>query len=216
MSQLLTLLLINAFSQYLTAFVNKLRSQNISSILVSLYGAWDTANRTAINTESMNISELDLQYTLTEAFYMCMLQVSPTEIIAGIKKGQADKAPFTVASRPSESLFMHHEASRRINTGAALGKKGETTKTLQEQLTSCADLEAAALIVAEFFRARLASLLSIPIDDIQPDSDLTSLGADSLSASDIRNWFLKELDADVSVLKILSGSTIVQRKFNPV
>lgn len=211
----MTLILISIFSQYLTTFVNKLRSHDIPSILVSLYGTWDPACRSPDNTQSMNISELDLLYTLTEAFYMCMSQASPTELIAGIKKGHEEKMPLTVIGRPSESLFLHHQVSHRKNSGTVLGKKGEVSKTLQEQLLRCVDLETVASTVSEFFRARLADLLNIQTDKIHLDSDLTSLGADSLSASDIRNWFLKELDADVSVLKILSGSTIAQRKLNP-
>lgn len=48
------------------------------------------------------------------------------------------------------------------------------------------------------------------MDDDRPVLDLTAdkLGIDSLVAVDIRSWFIKELQVEIPVLKILSGATI--------
>ena len=58
------------------------------------------------------------------------------------------------------------------------------------------------------FTAKLKS--SLQIQDTQSIGDLSadSLGIDSLVAVDIRSWFIKELQVDIPVLKILSGATV--------
>ena len=51
---------------------------------------------------------------------------------------------------------------------------------------------------------------SLQIEEAQSiiDSAAENLGIDSLVAVDIRSWFIKELQVDIPVLKILSGSTV--------
>jgi len=45
--------------------------------------------------------------------------------------------------------------------------------------------------------------------DFRPDVALIELGADSLVAVELRTWFLKEVEFEVSVLKILGGASTI-------
>lgn len=68
-------------------------------------------------------------------------------------------------------------------------------------------------IIQDCFIIQLQILLGVAADDrsasqIMPDSRTDELGIDSLIAVEIRSWFLKNLNVNVPVLKILSGVTI--------
>jgi hybrid polyketide synthase/nonribosomal peptide synthetase ACE1 len=59
---------------------------------------------------------------------------------------------------------------------------------------------------------RLRSILMLPKTEmIDPNTPLVQLGANSIMAVDIRAWFLKELDVDIPVLKILGPDETVAR-----
>lgn len=59
------------------------------------------------------------------------------------------------------------------------------------------------------FTSRLQQILQIPAEDTVSDTmTLIEQGVDSLVAVEVRSWFLKELDIDMPVLKVLSGASI--------
>ena len=60
------------------------------------------------------------------------------------------------------------------------------------------------------FSSRLKQILQIDIeDDISETVALVEQGVDSLVAVDVRSWFLKEIDVDMPVLKVLDGATMI-------
>ncbi|AEO63908.1 polyketide synthetase [Thermothielavioides terrestris NRRL 8126] len=66
-------------------------------------------------------------------------------------------------------------------------------------------------IVQDGFIRKLRAILQIPVDKEASQilaSAIDDLGVDSLVAVEIRSWFLKELDAEVPVFKILSGGLV--------
>ena len=46
-------------------------------------------------------------------------------------------------------------------------------------------------------------------DDVSETTTLVEQGVDSLVAVEVRSWFLKEIDVDVPVLKVLGGATMI-------
>ena len=60
------------------------------------------------------------------------------------------------------------------------------------------------------FASRLRQILQITNeDDISETTTLVEQGVDSLVAVEVRSWFLKEIDVDVPVLKVLGGATMI-------
>jgi hybrid polyketide synthase/nonribosomal peptide synthetase ACE1 len=56
--------------------------------------------------------------------------------------------------------------------------------------------------------ARLRRILAVSPDEVINEKvTLVDQGVDSLMAVEVRSWFLKELDVDIPVLKILGGSS---------
>ncbi|GES65928.1 putative polyketide synthase [Aspergillus terreus] len=69
----------------------------------------------------------------------------------------------------------------------------------------------AAAVIKESFIARLKRILQIPQDEsVNERATLVEQGVDSIMAVEVRSWFLKELDVDMPVLKILSASATIQ------
>ncbi|KAH8588580.1 putative lovastatin nonaketide synthase [Bisporella sp. PMI_857] len=63
-------------------------------------------------------------------------------------------------------------------------------------------LEAAG-IIEDALCSRLAKALAISIEDINANQPMHSYGVDSLVAVEVRNWLIRELQADISVFDIL-------------
>lgn len=63
--------------------------------------------------------------------------------------------------------------------------------------------------LADAMLAKLGRVLQIPSEDeFNETAAIVDMGVDSLVAVEIRSWFLQELDLDMSVLKILGGSSV--------
>ena len=50
-------------------------------------------------------------------------------------------------------------------------------------------------------------MLQMDENSFRPDAPLIEMGVDSLVAVEIRSWFLKEVNVDMAVLKILGGAS---------
>ncbi|KAI0099139.1 hypothetical protein GGR51DRAFT_565130 [Nemania sp. FL0031] len=80
----------------------------------------------------------------------------------------------------------------------------EARKSLQEELAGLEAKQEVADVILAALKKRLQSLLGLPESSIHPNSSVAELGLDSISAAEIRSWFLKNLGNQFAVLKILS------------
>lgn len=79
--------------------------------------------------------------------------------------------------------------------------------------TIVGDLQNKANKCVDAFFLKIQAALQIPVetDKSQVLSSMTDdLGIDSLVAVEIRSWFLKELEAEIPVFKVLSGGSVTQ------
>lgn len=100
------------------------------------------------------------------------------------------------------SLSHHHGEKEDAAHLAVLALPHATTK------------EEAAGIVRDGIRHKLASLLAIPVENIDQAKSVSSNGVDSLVAMEFRAWVAKDLGADVPLLDIMgTGSlTVISEK----
>ena len=64
--------------------------------------------------------------------------------------------------------------------------------------------------MTEALKFRLQQILQTPADDqVSETMTLVEQGVDSLIAVEVRSWFLKELDIDMPVLKVLGGASVL-------
>lgn len=69
-------------------------------------------------------------------------------------------------------------------------------------------LEEAAEAVAQGLARKLGAALGMPSSDVDTTKPLHQYGVDSLLAVEIRNWFAKEIKADVAIFDIMGQGSI--------
>lgn len=94
-----------------------------------------------------------------------------------------------------------------ISTGA--GRDGSSSAPLNVQLARAPSREAALALCYEALAAKLAQVLVLSVEDMNPAITVASLGLDSLVAIEIRNWIAREANANVQVLELLSSGSLM-------
>ncbi|KAK8147942.1 hypothetical protein G3M48_000684 [Beauveria asiatica] len=152
-----------------------------------------------------NIAEHDLHQLFAEA------------ILAG-RPGCTESSEITTGLQPFypernakpeffEDIRFNHFVLQEQDKKALAS--GGSNVPIHVQLTEAKTRDEAGAIIKDGFLARLRRTLMMSVDEtINETVSLVEQGIDSLMAVEVRSWFLKELDIDIPVLKILGGSSI--------
>ncbi|KXH45471.1 hypothetical protein CNYM01_00860 [Colletotrichum nymphaeae SA-01] len=135
---------------------------------------------------------------------------------APMQAGQANKAVWTsdprlMALKPYTALSTdsQHQQNNQHGDGRSSGGAG-----VREQVAHAETEDDAVAAVAAAFGAKLETMLQLPKGAVHESNGLerpiVDLGIDSLVAVEIRTWFLKELDTEVPIVKILGGETVLE------
>ena len=155
-------------------------------------------------------------FGLTETEYLGLMEAAMTwyaeprfdqhhaaQIISGVVTGDGvmtygierpyflDDPLFDVVSKKTVRVIKATEET----TGQLLGP----------QLAKSNSLQQAVDFVKDALAGRVSKILHIAEEDIDTSRPVHSYGIDSLVAVEIRNWILKEVQADVSLFEILSS-----------
>jgi hybrid polyketide synthase/nonribosomal peptide synthetase ACE1 len=169
-----------------------------------------------------DISEQDLHQMFAEAILVGRPESEECpEIVTGFAPAYADaeiKAPYRsdlkfchfILERPGDKLIGSQAAVVSVKIQLSTSKtRGQVHDALKgENLETCL-IENPLTFAIGSFVARLRKILQIPAEDeLSQTMALVELGVDSLVAVEVRSWFLKELDIDMRVLKVLGGASI--------
>ncbi|KAJ6145305.1 hypothetical protein N7470_009200 [Penicillium chermesinum] len=102
---------------------------------------------------------------------------------------------------------LYETAKEKLGSGGP-GASGPSVP-LHVMLHSAETKEAALEICYQALAAKLAQVLVISLDDMDPSVTVSSLGLDSLVAIEIRNWIAREANANVQVLELLSSGSLM-------
>ncbi len=80
--------------------------------------------------------------------------------------------------------------------------------TPKQALKQVASLPEAVSVITDALIGKLSSVLVIPVEEMGADKALVALGLDSLVAVEVRSWILRELEAAVTTMELLTGSSI--------
>ncbi|KAH8815396.1 iterative type I polyketide synthase [Xylogone sp. PMI_703] len=106
----------------------------------------------------------------------------------------------------SYPLFTH---LRTVSAGARSGaSESDPSFITQSLLQAATSLEQAAGIISDGIRAKLSSLLAMPVENIDPGKSVSSNGVDSLVAMEFRAFLAKDLGADIPLLDIMGTASI--------
>jgi len=150
----------------------------------------------------------DLHSLLSIAIQDDATDYHPGQIICGL-------TPLSSSDQDDGRRYWMHEdrfiALRNTGKGASgegADKGGSSSAvSLAEELRRCgADNAAAATdIVTAALVQRLARLMMMPAEDIDPGRPLNAYGVDSLVAVEVRNWIKREMAVDVSVFEVMAS-----------
>lgn len=114
----------------------------------------------------------------------------------------------------SHCLLSNDEESSTASGGpnVAAGSGTQIGLPLKTRLAQALTRDAVFAAVHGAFLLKLAALYQRPVEDLAredpADLQLAEMGTDSLLATEIRNWFIKTLQVNIPVLKILSGASV--------
>ncbi|KAK3290192.1 BcPKS5, polyketide synthase [Chaetomium fimeti] len=133
------------------------------------------------------------------------------EVATGVSLFRDDpQTHIQLRTNPRFSHFMLHDAA--AGAGAHGGHGGANkTERLRVRLAAIKSLDEARDVVRDAFVDRLRRILMAHNDTtVDPKASVIGQGVDSIMAVELRSWFLKELDIDMPVLKILGADTTVE------
>ncbi|KAI9708162.1 MAG: putative Hybrid PKS-NRPS biosynthetic cluster [Bogoriella megaspora] len=128
------------------------------------------------------------------------------EIMTGLRMARMDDADKV-------TWFYNPKFSHCVlwpEGGAAEAAASTQNVSVKIQLLGATTPEAVLQVVQEGFVAKLKSSLQIEESVNILNMSADELGLDSLVAVDIRNWFIKEINVKMQVLKILGGFTVAE------
>ncbi|CAI7573351.1 unnamed protein product [Penicillium crustosum] len=114
-----------------------------------------------------------------------------------------------------ENNFWIQDARFSLLYEAARGTLGSSSQSdgpsvpLHVTLSAASSKEEALKVCYEALAAKLAQVLVLSLEDMDPSITVVSLGLDSLVAIEIRNWIAREANANVQVLELLSGGSLM-------
>ncbi|CAI7660617.1 unnamed protein product [Penicillium glandicola] len=101
-------------------------------------------------------------------------------------------------------LFAHFRyKSQGHGKSTALG---DSVKTLKLELGAAKTVDQATAIICDALSRKIASHLSIPVENINPSNPVSEYGVDSHVAVELRNWVSRSMDCTIPILEILARS----------
>lgn len=96
---------------------------------------------------------------------------------------------------------------RQMGLSGLSSSRSEEATDYAALLRGTATLEDAGRIMIDGLRQRLSGAFSVPSEDTDVSKPLHAYGVDSLLAVELRNYFAKEMNADVAIFDIMGGSS---------
>ncbi|KEY66410.1 hypothetical protein S7711_05843 [Stachybotrys chartarum IBT 7711] len=149
------------------------------------------------------LGETDLHNMLAEAI-VCGRQGSgySTEIVTGLDK--TERARW----RNDPRLAFYLKAVDEVGSEKLQQFQVHRSSSVKDLLAEASDEDMALAVLEECFGRAIGAILQVDADGLDHKVPITNLGIDSLVAVQIRSWFMKEVGADIPVLKVLAENSL--------
>lgn len=167
--------------------------------------------RLATRTGTLTMSEHDLHQAFSEAI-VCGRAGSALdpEIITGLAPISVEQAKDAFWSSNARFGLIVREEDADDSGGEGVGHRGGGVP-VRVLLEAAKSLEDVAVILLEAVKNKLQAVMFLSDStSLVETTPLVDMGVDSLVGVEMRTWFLKELGADVPVMKILGGASIAE------
>lgn len=205
----------NAANAFMTSFVQQRRARGQAASVLQLGSvvgvgfltrAGDVMEQILVKYGYLPVSEVDLQHLVAQ----CVMAGLPgsgenPDIITGLRYAYEDEdTGVHWANNPRFSHMVLPPEKESVDAG---DKK--VVLSTRAQLAAASTEQEACRALEGCFGAKLRAMLQMDEASFRADAALIEMGVDSLVAVEIRSWFLKEVDVDMAVLKILGGASTV-------
>jgi hybrid polyketide synthase / nonribosomal peptide synthetase ACE1 len=211
----------SAANSFMTTLAAQRRKQGLAASVIHIGAIVGTGYVTRELTETQQkalrsygniwMSEQDFHQIFAEAVISSHPRSNLNhEIMTGLRIVDSDAPdPTTWFNNPKFS----HQVVYRGTSGGLSSSTSKAGAPVRVQLHGATSSEQIAEILRNSFTYKLQLTLQMNAEEAKArfatlDAGADELGIDSLVAVEIRSWFLKELEVDMPVLKILGGASL--------
>lgn len=158
--------------------------------------------------------------TITEAEFLSMLKhaiLTPhrsqtaCQVITGLgTQGMAETAGKTDSD---EVPFWFHDAKfshlLRMGRNQVNEVDAEGGARMTDAIPAAETFNDVVHVICDAIIAKMAKMLTVPAETIDPSQSMAAYGVDSLVAVELRNWLFREAKADVAVFEVLGKSSLM-------
>ncbi|KAF4992227.1 hypothetical protein FDECE_13779 [Fusarium decemcellulare] len=206
-----------AANMFMTTLAFQRRARGVPGSVIdlsSLMGIGHVGRSDVFNADyfrslgATSVSEVDLHQMFAEAIDVGRPDSKESaEIVTGMSPMLRSELEDTKVQYRMDLKFGHFCIEQSCNKGEA---SASSKVPVRVQLKTIKTRGEAMRVLLDSFVARVKKVLQIPADEVVHENEpLIERGVDSLVALDIRSWFLRELDVDMPVLKVLGGNSIL-------
>lgn len=198
----------DAFARYRASLKLPVRTIDLSSVESEGYAAENNAAAAHAHRQGFGSMTLDALFALLNHAIIDPIpkDISSAQVVIGTTR--ADPASYTseeASIQRADPMFSHTWTARSSHVTSSTGSyKLDLRTRLSEATTRLEAVQAIQAAVVD----KLSQLLAMPVDDISADQSVSSYGADSLVAVELRNWVSKQLEAHVQIFELMSGQPI--------
>lgn len=135
-----------------------------------------------------------------------ILSHDKAQILVGLETPSAVRA---------KGIDIHHAIHRplfqqlfSLDSGSLQSSGQQATISYAAVLKEATSREEASVMVTGWLQAKIAHTLGLQEEDVDPTKPIHTYGIDSLVAIDLKNWFSKEIGADIQVFLMLGNQTL--------
>ncbi|KAI1503395.1 KR domain-containing protein [Biscogniauxia marginata] len=142
-----------------------------------------------------------------------LIEPKPDHVVAGLDPALLQKAVADEAATDSfwleDARFSHAAHAIQSSKESGGGAGGQSVLAM---IKGAATPAVAGAIAAEHFAEKLARMLLLPRDEVDPDSgSIASYGIDSMIGAELRNWIFKEYRFDIPFQQLLAPTLTINK-----
>ncbi|KAF9893690.1 hypothetical protein FE257_009858 [Aspergillus nanangensis] len=158
---------------------------------------------------SQGLDEAELHGLLAGAISGKMKNTCDGHSITGLSfKDVSNTQPFFANDARFSHLLRAAEADQSDMRIVADSASTNQTIPLATVVRRCGDRESVERTVRDAIAVKVATVLMLPLEDIDPSRSIASYGLDSLVAIEVRNWIFRELAAHLQILEIIGAESL--------
>ncbi|KAJ5938265.1 type I iterative polyketide synthase [Penicillium verhagenii] len=205
-----------AANVFLDEFMSYRRSLNLPGTTIDLTAVSDSGYLADVSAARLEEVLTNIgSDTMDESEVLALLGAAITGELARSCSGQSitglslGKTVEHFWASDAKFSVLYEEASAKLGMGGGGAGGGGPSVPLNVRLGAAESREVAVQICYAALAAKLALVLQISVEDMDPSVTVASLGLDSLVAIEIRNWIAREANANVQVLELLSSGSLL-------